>query len=305
MEKEPTQVPPSKKNSNVIYFLIVVVLALLVTDVYLYMQKNKSEDRVANVSDDKTRLQTELDSLEAQIETVTSSRTRLTEEMQAANDSLKTKIRELRRDLAKGKLTKEELEKAQEDVKQLRYFVTKYTADIEALKKQNTTLMAERDTLKTNLNTVSQKATELEAQNQDLNNKVQVASALKIGAGQIVAYKIKGSGKEVDTERSSVAKKIIIDFTIPSNPVAQKGTHDVFLRVIDPAGNLITTPETGTFQSDGQDLQYTYRTAIEYKDDGSPFKIDWLNPGKFTKGEYTVILYADGYTMGRLGFKLK
>ena len=32
---------PSKKNSNVIYFLIVVVLALLATDVYLYLQKNK------------------------------------------------------------------------------------------------------------------------------------------------------------------------------------------------------------------------------------------------------------------------
>jgi flagellar basal body-associated protein FliL len=39
MENQAGQTP--KKNSNVIYFLIVVVLALLGTDVYLYLQKNK------------------------------------------------------------------------------------------------------------------------------------------------------------------------------------------------------------------------------------------------------------------------
>lgn len=304
MEDKQTQAP-SRKNSNVIYFLIVVVLALLVTDVYLYMQKSRSDIRVVSTSDEKTRLQTELDSLEAQIEQVTAGKAKMTEAMQQANDSLKVKIRSLRSQLAKGKLTEAELSKAQEDVKQLRYFVTKYTADIEELKKQNTTLATERDTLKNNLATVSQKATNLETQNKDLSDKVQVASALKMGAGQIVAYKIKGSGKEVDVTRASPAKKIKINFTIASNPVAQKGSHDVFIRVLDPTGNLVTTPETGTFTADALDLQYTYRTSIEYKDDGSPFLIDWVNPAPFQKGEYTVILYSDGYTMGKITFKLK
>ena len=43
MENQTGQTP--KKNSNVIYFLIVVVLALLATDVYLYLQKNKSDTK--------------------------------------------------------------------------------------------------------------------------------------------------------------------------------------------------------------------------------------------------------------------
>jgi len=303
MENQPTQTP--KKNSNVIYFLIVVVLALLVTDVYLYMQKNKSDTRIIYQNDEKSRLQNELDSLEAQIEQVNAGKAQMSAAMQAANDSLKVKIRVLRSELAKGKLTEADLTKAQEDVKQLRYFVTKYTADIEELKKENTTLTTERDTLKTNLATVNEKATNLEKQNQDLSNKVQVASALKIGAAGIVAYKIKNNGKETDVTRASAAKKIKINFTIASNPVAQKGTHDVFIRVLDPTGNLITTQDTGTFTSDGQDLQYTYRTAIEFKDDGSPFMIDWINPSPFQKGAYTVFLYSDGYTMGRVNFKLK
>lgn len=305
MENQPTQTP--KKNSNVIYFLIVVVLALLVTDVYLYLQKNKSDTRIIYQNDEKSRLQNELDSLEAQIEQVNSGKTRMSATMQATNDSLKVKIRVLRSELAKGKLTQAELSKAQEDVKQLRYFVTKYTADIEELKKQNTSLTTERDTLKTNLATVNEKATTLEKQNQELNTKVQAASALKIGAASVTAYKVKSSGKESDVTRAGSAKKIRINFTVASNPVAEKGTHDVYLRIIDPTGNLITTNETGTFNADSQDLQYTYKTAIEYKDDGAPFMIDWVSPTTppFQKGTYTVILYSDGYTMGRVNFTLK
>jgi peptidoglycan hydrolase CwlO-like protein len=306
MENQPTQAPP-KRNSNVIYFLIVVVLALLVTDVYLYLQKNKSDTKIIYQNDEKSRLQNELDSLEAQIEQVNAGKAKMTTAMQAANDSLKVKIKVLRSELAKGKLTEAELTKANEDVKQLRYFVTKYTADIEELKQQNSSLTTERDTLKTNLATVNEKATTLEKQNQELNNKVQVASALKIGAASVVAFKIKGNGKETDVTKASTAKKIKINFTIASNPVALKGTHDVFLRIIDPTGNLITTAGTSTFNADGQDLQYTYRTAIEYKDDGSPFMIDWISPNTppFQKGAYTVLLYSDGYTMGRVNFTLK
>jgi len=305
MENQPTKDP--KRNSNVIYFLVVVIIALVVTDVYLYMQKNKSDVRIVTQDSEKSRLQSELDSLEAQIEQVNTSKTKMTAEMQAANDSLKVKIKALRIELAKGTLTKEELDKAQEDVKQLRYFVTKYTADIEELKKQNTSLATERDTLKTSLATVNQKATKLEKQNEDLNTKVQAASALKMGAGAITAYKIRGSGKEVDVTRAGAAKKIKVNFTVASNPVAAKGTHDVFMRILDPTGNLVTSDETATFTADGQSLQYTYKTAIEYKDDGSPFSIDWVSTSTppFQKGTYTVILYSDGYTMGKINFVLK
>jgi cell division protein FtsB len=301
---QPEQQAP-KKNSNVIYFLIAVVVALLGTDVYLYTQKNKSEEKIVYQNDEKTRLQTELDSLEAQIEQVNTGRSRMTAVMQAKNDSLRIKIRVLRSQLAKGKLTVAELGKAQEDIKQLRYFVTKYTADIEELKKENTTLATERDTLKSNLATVNEKATELEQKNQELDTKVKVASAIKIGSATVVAYKIKNSGKEDDVTKAKQAQKIKINFTVASNAVAEKGLHDVYIRIIDPTGNLITQTDSGTLNADSQDLQYTYKTAIDFRDDGSTYTIDWLNPSPFQKGTYTILLYADGYTMGKTSIFLK
>lgn len=307
MEYQPTDIQPQqpKKNSNVIYFLIAVVVALLGTDVYLYTQKNKSDVKVVYQNDEKTRLQTELDSLEAQIEQVNAGRAKMSVAMQAKNDSLRLKIRVLRSELAKGKLTVAELGKAQEDIKQLRYFVTKYTADIEELKKQNTTLATERDTLKTNLATVSQKATDLEQKNQELDTKVKVASAIKVATSDVVAYKVKNSGKESDVTKAKQAQKIKINFTVATNAVAEKGLHDVYIRIIDPTGNLITQTDSGTFNADSQDLQYTYKTSIDYRDDGSGYTIDWINPAPFQKGTYTVLLYADGYTMGKTSITLK
>jgi predicted RNase H-like nuclease (RuvC/YqgF family) len=303
MENQPDRAP--KRNSNVIYFLIVVILALVGSDVYLLLTKNKTESIIVSQEGDKDRLKTELDSLESQIEQVNSGKTKMTAELQAKNDSLKTKIQILRSELAKGKLTAAELSKAQEDVKQLRYFVTKYTADIDELKKQNESLTTERDTLKTNLVTVNQKATTLQKQNEDLGTKVQIASALKIGSINVSTLKLKSSGKEVEKNRAAVTKKIKIDFTIPSNAVAEKRLHDVYVRIIDPTGNLMTQTDSGNFQADGQDFQYTFKAAIDFKDDGSGYSIDWVNPGTFQKGAYTVLMYSDGYTMGKTSFTLK
>src|SRR5580704_3913277 len=300
MENQTGQTP--KKNSNVIYFLIVVVLALLATDVYLYLQKNKSDTKIVYQNDEKTRLQTELDSLEAQIEQVNAGKTKMSQQMQAQTDSLRAKIKVLRTELAKGKLTVAELNQAQENIKQLRYFVTKYTADIEELKKQNTALSTERDTLKTTLKVANQKDSTLSKQNQDLDAKVKVGSAIKLATSDIVAYKIRGSGKEVDTKRAGPAKKIKINFTFASNDIAEKGLHDIYIRIIDPTGNLITGNDSGPFTADGQDLQFTYKTSIDFKNDGTSYTIDWVNPAAFQKGAYTVLLYADGYTMGKSGF---
>jgi cell division protein FtsB len=302
-EYQPEQAP--KKNPNVIYFLIVVLVALLGTDVYLYLRKNKSDVIIVSQNDEKSRLTTELDSLEAQIQQVNAGKTKLSAAMQAKNDSLTSKIKVLRTALAKGKLTEAELKSAQTDITQLRYFVTKYTADIDELQKQNATLVTERDTLKTNLATVKQKADTLTKQNHDLSTKVQVASALKVGAVNIATYKIKNSGKEVEVSRASPAKKIKINFNVASNAVAAKGLHDILIRIIDPTGNLITEGDSGTFSADGQSLQYTYKTSIDFKDDGVEYTIDWVNPSPFQKGTYTVLLYADGYTMGKSSFTLK
>lgn len=302
MENQSGQTP--KRNSNVIYFLIVVVVALLGTDIYLYLQKNKSDVIIVNQNDEKSRLKVELDSLDAQVQQLNASKTKLSAAMQAKNDSLQAKIKVLRTQLAKGKLTASELKEAQGEIMNLRASVAQYTHSIDSLEKTNASLRVERDTLRNNVAIAKTKNDTLTKQNQDLSNKVQIASALKVAQLDVVAYKVKGSGKEVEVTRANPAKKIKINFTVAENAVAPKGNHDVFIRIFDPAGNFITG-DGGSFTSDGQTLPYTYKTSINFNDDGATYPVDWINPSPFQKGTYTVILYADGYTMGKTTFSLK
>jgi hypothetical protein len=293
-----------KKDTNKIYFLIAVIVALLGTNVYLFFQKNKSDQRIVTVSDEKTALQTELEKLETELEQANNSSGELSQDLKAKDEELKAKIAQLKIALSKGKLTAGELAKAKEDVKQLRYFVGKYTNDIDELMKKNAVLTGERDSLKTTVSDVTQLANKLSRSNDSLNVRVKAGAALKTSAVDIMAFKIRSSGKEVDVTKASTAQKIKVQFTINTNPIAEKGTHDVYMRILDPAGNLIIG-EGGTFMANDQTLQYTYKTAVEFNGEAKRFTLDWTNRNAFEPGTYTVILYADGYTMGRGSFSLK
>ena len=134
--------------------------------------------------------------------------------------------------------------------------------------------------------------------------RVKAGAAIKTSALAISAFRVRSSGKETDVTRASTAQKIKVNFTINTNPIADKGTHDIYMRILDPAGNLIIG-EGGNFTANDQDMQYTYKTAIEFNGEAKNFTLDWTNRNPFEVGKYTVILYADGYTMGRGNFSLR
>lgn len=299
----PEQTP--KKDSNKIYFLIVVIAALLGTNVYMAYRDRKKDDLVVTITDEKSKMEVEIDKIEAELDKATNANIQLTASMQEEQDLARQKISELRDQLQKGQLTQGELAKAKKDVTQLKYLVNRYTADIDALKKENRALSVERDSLKTTVGNVSARATELEQKNTELSSKVKVASALKVASIGVTPLRIRNSGKETDVSKASTAKKLRVSFTAADNPIAEKGMHDIYMRIVDPSGNLVISDNSSLFSADGEELQYTYKTAIEFANDGKVYNIDWTNPYKFQKGTYTIVLYADGYTMGKSTLTLK
>jgi FtsZ-binding cell division protein ZapB len=214
------------------------------------------------------------------------------------------KIAELKRLLQKGQLTQGDLDEAQNQIKELKEFVKNYNDQITRLEKENSYLKTERDSLRTTASDYSEKADNLERENENLNAKVKVGASLKAANIVVTAYKVKSSGKNVLVTRASTANKLTINFSIVSNPLAEKNYHRVYLRVFDPAGNLIAD-EGNTFTADGQQMQYSSVIEFGYNDDETVYKIDWANPKEFMKGKYVIILYADGYTMGKSQIELR
>ena len=287
----------SKKSNTKIYLLLLVVLALFTTNAILYIRNKKADERVVQLSDDKTRMQTEIDKIEADLDKANSNYAALSDSMKKEQNTAREKITQLREALRKGELTQQQLILAQEDVKQLRNFVTKYVADIEVLRQQN-------DSLKTSVAVANEQVKVLEGQNKDLNKKVSAATALKAFGVSVTAVRIKSSGKESSVSKADPAQKLNISFNLVDNDFAQKALHTIFMRVLDPSGNVVGASGTSTLAS-GETIDFSYKTAIEFANDGRTYTLGWNNPEAFVKGEYTIKMYAVGYVLGTGKITLK
>lgn len=294
----------NKGDRNKIYFLIVVIVALLGTNVYLFIKDKKENERFATISTEKDRLRLEVEKIEVELDKVNALNLTLSEKLIKEQELARTKIAELKLALQNGSLTQVDLAAAQKEVQQLREFLKTYNEDILRLKKENSVLRNERDSLKASVNSVSERAGELEKRNEELSAKVKTSAALKATNVHIIAYRVKNSGKNIEVTKASSAKKLSVKFEVIPNELAEKDYHKIYLRVFDPTGNLIAN-ENNMFEADGQEMQFSLSTSISYNNDNTTFGMDWINPNEFIKGEYSIILYADGYTMGRAEIMLR
>ncbi|HEY0177192.1 MAG TPA: hypothetical protein VGC08_12490 [Pedobacter sp.] len=296
--------PVNKGDRNKIYFLIVVILALLGTNAFLFFRDKHEKQRTVSTSTEKERLKLEVEKIEVEFDKVNMMNVALTEKLQTEQQQARTKIFELKKALEKGFVTQAELVAAQNELKNLRAFLSDYKEDISHLEKENSSLKTERDSLATSVNTVKAKAQDLEKRNSELDAKVKSSAALKAFNIRMMAFKVKNSGKNVEVSKASSAKKLITYFNIVPNQLAEKDYHKIYIRIFDPAGNLMAN-ENNMFEADGQEMQYSDMITISYNNDDTAYSIEWVNPKEFIKGTYSVILYANGFTMGKAAITLK
>lgn len=294
----------NKGDRNKIYFLVMVIAALLGTNAYLFFKDKHESQRYVNVNTEKDRLELEVEKIEVELDKVNSINVSLNEKLISEQKLAREKIAQLKLALQKGSLTQEELSNAQTQVRELRAFLQNYNEDILRLKRENSDLKSEMDSLESFVLNASQEAEALAKRNAELNAKIKTSAALKASNVSINAFRIKSSGKQILVTKASTAKKLSVSFEIVPNQLATKDYHKIYLRVFNPSGNLLAD-EANMFEADGQEMQFTSSTSISFNDDSTSYKMDWVNPGSFVKGVYSIILYADGYTMGRASIDLR
>jgi len=299
---EPQKI--NKGDRNKIYFLIIVITALIGTNAYLFFKDRQQSQRFVTVSTEKDKLRLEVEKIEVELDKVNALNLDLNEKLVGEQKLAREKIEELKIALEKNQITQGELDKANAQINDLKTFVKNYNDQIIQLQKDNIFLKNSRDSLQSSLRDISNKASNLENENANLNAKVKTAAVLKLQDADIIAFRTKSSGKRVEVTKSSTAEKLSVRFTIVPNQLAEKGHHNIYLRVFDPAGNLLAD-ESNRFEADGQEMQYSHSIFIDYNNDNSTFVIDWTNPKPFIKGIYTVILYSDGNTMGKAQVQLR
>lgn len=298
------QDPINKGDRNKIYFLIVVILALLGINAFLFFKDKHEKERFVTTNTEKDRLKLEVEKTEVEFDKVNLMNVALTDKLQEEQKQARIKIAALKKELQKGTVTQAELVSAQAELQKLKSFLTDYKDDLSRLEKENTYLKTERDSLNKSVSTVSAKVETLARKNIELDAKVKSSANLQAFNEHIIAFKVKSNGKSVEVSKASATKKLITYFNIIPNQLAEKGYHKIYIRIFDPSGNLIAN-ETNMFEADGQEMQYSEMITISYNNDNTPYNIEWVNPKPFIKGNYAVILYANGLSMGKAALLLK
>lgn len=292
------QDPGNKGDRNKIYFLIVVIIALLGTNAFLFFKDKHEKQRFVNSTTERDRLKLEVEKIEVEFDKVNQMNVALTVKLQQEHDMARAKIADLKQALQKGEVTRQELGNAQTELKKLKIFINTYKDDLGQLERENAVLKIQRDSLERSVNSAAAKAQNLERRNNELNEKVKISAALKAFNERLIGYRVKNSGKNIEVHKADAAKKLITYFDVIPNNLASRGYHKIYLRVFDPSGNLVAD-EKNMFEADGQEMQYSEMITIAYQNDRTPYQIEWVNPKPFMKGTYSIILYANGYTMGK------
>ncbi len=297
-----------KKDTKKIYILLGVIVLLIGTNIFLWMQKDKTETRFEQTTDEKAKLQVQLNELEQDLTDATANADSLNESLLAKDEELKAKVAQLQSALRRGNMSAAELERARNEIDQLRYYIRKYQDEIVTLKKENELLASENNGLKKTVETEQRKSSDLVNQNINLSNKVAVASLLKTTTINALGIRYRSNGKEVESNRVKTLERIKISFNLADNQVAPQGARDFYVRVINPAGKaeVVTDATDSKFAADGEELQYSAKSTVNFENkSGQTYTMFWKKSSAIEPGDYTIIIYADGASIGSTKITLK
>ncbi len=293
------------KTSSKIYFFIIAIAALLATNIY-YAVRYKSVGNQAEVlSSQKNQLEFEVDRIQSELDKITKENIEIASKFKKEYDAALLLIEDLRATINESPaINQSDLLKTQQKIRELRSLVDTYSNDLKEVQKKNQQLTDEKNKLQISVSTANKQVDSLENEKHDLEGKIKLASNLKISVMSINAIRVR-SGNRTNTEsKAQRVDKLQIDFTLADNTLANEGAHNIYLRITEPSGNLITNGSV--FNVNNEEIQYTYMKPILFKNDGKQYTIEWQPVDyKFKKGLYTIILYTNESTMGRSTINLK
>lgn len=223
------------------------------------------------------------------------------------DNDLKVYADRIKRLLAQDRVSKSELNKALEEIEQLRYYKRKYITQIDSLSGQIVMLNRENYKLKGNIDNQKRNNENLSMENVGLKNKVAIGAKLNTSALSIMGIKMRSNGKEKETMKAKQIEKIKLTFKIAENYVAEKGNKEIILKLTSLDGTTLYNQATGTatFKFQGEESLYTQKKEIEFTQDAQDVSIYWTKGSEFAPGKYKAELFSDGFKIGSIDFELK
>ena len=192
-----------------------------------------------------------------------------------------------------------EIMRLKKELATLRAILKDYVMQIDSLNRENMALKVDNDKLRNQNQQAKEHISDLSTKNEELVDKVAIASQLHATAISAVAHNKKGK----DTDKIKKAKKFVISFTLARNVTTVTGMRSVYVRISTPTGSILTSG--GTFQYENRDLQYSIMKDVEYTGEELPVTVYWDIAESLSAGEYRVDIFCDGQNIGTTPFSMR
>jgi peptidoglycan hydrolase CwlO-like protein len=245
-----TSAPEEQPRDNRKLIYGILIAALVGTWGYIIYDKNKSGEKINQLTTQYTAADSSRSAIEAEyndalsrMDSLTGSNTKLSGELAERKteiDNLKIRI--------KSELGKKDadLAKTRSMIKELNGKITDLLAQVEQLKQENQTLTVanadlstQRDTLTAQKGRVEQSLSETEAAKAHVED---VGSTLHASNINIAAINLKNGGKEKVTTTAKRTDVLRISFDLDENRIAPSGDKELYVCVTGPDGHPITIP---------------------------------------------------------------
>ncbi len=274
-----------EKTSNPfkVGFIIALVIVLGLAGFLVYVTMDRAE-MIEQLTIEKAMITRDMEELKQDYSDLSTDNDSLNLQITKEREKVDQLIERMKTTEAKNRT---QIVKYQNEMKTLRNIMKSYIAQIDSLNTLNAELKADALRAREEAQRTQERLEKVSREADQYAQQVEIGSVLKSRNIEVLA--INKSDKE--TTRSSRAVKLVSTITIIENSIAELGPRDIYLRVLDPDGILITDDLNQTFTLASEQLIYSAVRELDYQGEEIEITIYFAAP-EFVKGIYTVEAYT-------------
>ena len=299
--KNLTNMENQKSNNSLKAIILLLSLLLVGSLFYIFKLTTETKTLETEITSEKTEKENvlkDLEELKATYDAAIAENTSMSDELIDERE----KVVRLMDDLKKSNGSVASLSKYKQQYEGLQAKMKTLMQEVDILKKQNQELTTNLDSTKVVLEESKNYTQTLVGQNEELSKTVEKGAKLSVLNLKTAAYKLRSSGKEIETEKARKADVLKVSFTIAENSIAKTGDKTYYVQVIDSKNNVLGEKATENFGD--KSLTYSFTTLVKYENKTVQVSQD-LKGKDFEKGTYFVNVFDKNELVSKTSFTLK